>query len=343
MASTFKLPLFLLIACSVTLSVNGQLKTLAEAQKRYVGLATTPADLAQADYAAVADREFDCFTPENQMKWGEVEKSKGVFNFSEGDKIVTHAQAHGQKVRGHTLVWHNHLPAWLEATKWTTSNAAELKAILQNHVTKQAAHFKGKLYALDVVNEAISDNANGSLRSDLFLDALGKEYIADSFRWAHEADPDVKLYYNEYGAEGVNHKSDAMLQMIKDLQAAKVPIHGAGFQSHFSSGSVPTTLKQNLERFAALGIDVAITELDIRVKLPSTAAELEQQAKDYVTVFRACWEVPRCVGVTMWGMNDKHVAQWEADQGQGMSLLFDANNKEKPAYKAVHDFLSSQK
>jgi endo-1,4-beta-xylanase len=204
---------------------------------------------------------------------------------------------------------------------------------MKKHITDEVTHYKGKIYAWDVVNEAIGDD--GNMRDTIWHKNFGNNFIAEAFRLAHEADPNAKLYYNEYNVEGKNHKSDVMYKLVQDLKNQSVPIHGVGFQSHFSLGQVPHDLQQNMERFAALGLDVAITELDIRMEMPSTPEKLAQQARDYASVVKACHAVSRCVGVTFWGISDKHSWIPSVIHGSGDALPWDVNYQPKPAVAAM--------
>ncbi|CAK9855844.1 unnamed protein product [Sphagnum jensenii] len=269
------------------------------------------------------------------MKWDTTEATRGIFNFKDADIIVNHGQQHGQKVRGHTLVWHNQLPSWVANGGF---NATELRSIMQNHISTEAGHWKGKIYAWDVVNEPL--NEDGTFRSSVFYKTLGKTFISDAFKFAHDADPAAKLYLNDYNVEGINKKSTAMYDLIKELKSQNVPIHGAGLQAHFEVGRVPKDIQQNIQRFAALDLDVAITEVDIRIKMPADAAKLEQQAKDYGDVVKACMAVPRCVGVSISGLTDKFSWIPTTFTGYGAALIYDENYKEKPAYNAVKQALT---
>jgi endo-1,4-beta-xylanase len=204
---------------------------------------------------------------------------------------------------------------------------------MKKHITDEVTHYKGKIYAWDVVNEAIGDD--GNMRDTIWHKNFGDNFIAEAFKLAHAADPNAKLYYNEYGVEGKNHKSDVMYKLVQDLKNQSVPIHGVGFQSHFALGQVPHDLQQNMERFAALGLDVAITELDIRMELPSTPQKLAQQAQDYASIVKACHAVSRCVGVTFWGLSDKDSWIPKFFHGSGDALPWDVNYHPKPAVAAI--------
>ncbi|EFF88417.1 LOW QUALITY PROTEIN: endo-1,4-beta-xylanase A, partial [Streptomyces sp. e14] len=229
-------------------------------------------------------------TPENEMKWDATEPTRGTFTFSAADQIVTHAQSKAMKIRGHTLVWHSQLPSWVSGL-----GAADLRTAMNNHITQVMQHYKGKIYAWDVVNEAFQDGSSGARRSSPFQDKLGDGFIEEAFRTARSVDPGAKLCYNDYNTDGVNAKSTAVYNMVKDFKSRGVPIDCVGFQSHFNSASpVPSDYQANLQRFADLGVDVQITELDIE-------GSGSAQATSYGNVVKACLAVTRCTGMTVWG------------------------------------------
>lgn len=264
------------------------------------------------------------------MKWGSVEANRGTFNWAEADQIVAFAQAHNQQVRGHTLVWHSQNPSWL-----TNGNfgATELSGILQQHIATEAGRYQGKIYAWDVLNELF--NEDGTYRTSLWYNTLGTGFIANSLAWAHQADPAAKLYINDYNVEGLGAKSDALYNLVKSLKAQGAPIDGVGLQAHFILGQVPSTLQANIQRFADLGVDVAVTELDIRMQTPSTAAKLTQQGADYTTVVKACLAVTRCKGITGWDISDADSWVPSVFSGYGAATLYDESYQPKPAYQAV--------
>ncbi|AOS63897.1 endo-1,4-beta-xylanase [Actinoalloteichus hymeniacidonis] len=306
---------------------------LKELTDRYVGSAVAAGPLAsEADYRATLGREFDSVTAENEMKWSSVEPNRGQYNWSGADQIVEFADQNGQSVRGHTLVWHSQLPNWLQNGDFS---AEELRGILQNHITTIVTRYRGSIRAWDVVNEVF--NEDGSLRDSIWLRQLGPDYIADAFRWAREADPSVKLYINDYNTENINAKSDATYALVQDLRAQGVPIDGVGFQTHLATKyGLSDSFQPNLERFAALGVDVAITELDVRVDTPSDAAKLAAQAELYKRVWDGCLAVDRCVEFTVWGFTDRHSWVPGTFPGEGEACLFDASLNAKPAYRALN-------
>ncbi|MFB6835457.1 endo-1,4-beta-xylanase [Streptomyces sp. NPDC056361] len=305
------------------------LRDLAAARGVYLGTAVTSGRLT-GGYADVAGAQFGSVTPGNEMKWGSVEPTRGTFDWTGADRVVAFAEAHGQRVRGHTLVWHSQLPSWVTDGTWT---ADRLRTLMTDHVTAEASRYKGRVDHWDVVNEPLNDD--GTLRRSVFGATLGESYIADAFRAARAADPAAKLYLNDYSTDAVGAKSDGMYALVKRLLAQGVPIDGVGFQAHLVLGRVPDSLETNLRRFADLGVDVAITELDIRMTLPATDAQLDRQKADYAAVVRSCLAVTRCAGVTVWGFTDSD--SWIPDffPGQGAATPYDENLAPKPAYAGI--------
>jgi endo-1,4-beta-xylanase len=266
-------------------------------------------------------------TPENEMKWEVTEPERGSFDFGAADEIVDRAVQAGQKIRGHTLVWHFQLPGWVRKL-----GPRELRAAMQEHIEREVGHFKSKVGVWDVVNEPISDR--GGLRPSVFARRLGEGYVATAFRLAHAADPDAKLYLNEIGAEGINAKSDRLYQLVSGMRAAGVPIDGVGFQVHSNLDGLPDDFVANMRRFAALGLDIAITEADVALKVPPSAADLEAQARIYAQIVTSC-ETVRCRSLTFWGFTDGRSWISETQAGMGAATLLDAALHPKPAFFAV--------
>ncbi|MFF8029134.1 non-reducing end alpha-L-arabinofuranosidase family hydrolase [Streptomyces sp. NPDC007896] len=284
---------------------------------RYFGTAVAAGRLGDGTYTGILDREFNSVTPENEMKWDTTEPSRGNFNFGPADQIVNRAIAHRQRMRGHTLVWHSQLPSWVSSIR----DANTLRSVMNNHITAEMNHFKGKIYAWDVVNEAFADGGSGQLRSSVFRDVLGDGFLEQAFRTARSADPAAKLCYNDYSIEDWNAaKTQGVYRMVRDFKSRGVPIDCVGFQSHFGTGGPPAGFQTTLSNFAALGVDVQITELDI-AQAPPTA---------YANTVRACMNVPRCTGITAWGIRDSD--SWRSGENP---LLFDRNGNKKPAYNAA--------
>jgi endo-1,4-beta-xylanase len=308
------------------------LRTLAEASNHYFGFALTVPNLSNSTLTTLAGQQFDMVTPGNEMKWDTTEPSNGTFNFGPGDQIVSFATAHNDRIRGHNLVWHSQLPSWVSSLP-----ASQVQAAMETHITTEVSHYKGKIFAWDVVNEPF--NEDGSLRADAFSNAMGSGYIADALRTAHAADPSAILYLNDFNIEGTGTKSNAMFNLVQSLKAQGVPIGGVGFESHFILGQIPSTMQANMQRFASLGVDVAVTELDDRIQLPASSANLAQQATDFSAVVKDCLAVSRCVGVTQWGIGDADSWIPGFFSGFGAATMFDNNYQPKPAFTAVQTAL----
>jgi endo-1,4-beta-xylanase len=229
------------------------------------------------------------------------------------------------RVRGHNLVWHSQLPGWVSSLPLN-----QVQSAMETHVTTEVSHYRSKVYSWDVVNEPFNDD--GTFRSDVFYQAMGQGYIADALRTARAADPNAKLYLNDYNIEGENAKSNAMYNLVSALKSQGVPIDGVGFESHFVLGGVPSSMLANMQRFAALGVDVAVTELDDRIQLPASNANLQQQANDYAAVVSDCLQVSRCVGVSQWGVGDADSWIPGTFPGWGAATMYDSSYQPKPAY-----------
>ncbi|QFZ20938.1 1,4-beta-xylanase [Saccharothrix syringae] len=295
------------------------LGTAAAEKGRYFGAAIAAGRLGDSTYVNILNREFNSVTPENEMKMDATEPNQGQFTFTNGDRIANHALSRGMKVRGHTLAWHAQQPGWMQRME-----GSALRQALVNHISRVASYYKGKIYAWDVVNEAFADGGSGG-RRDSNLQRTGNDWIEVAFRTARAADPGAKLCYNDYNTDGINAKSTGIYNMVRDFKSRGVPIDCVGFQSHLTN-SAPSDYQANLQRFADLGVDVQITELDISGS---------NQANAYAAVTRACLAVARCTGITVWGIRDSD--SWRTGQNP---LLFDASGNKKAAYTSVLNALN---
>ncbi|KAL5492729.1 hypothetical protein ACEPAI_4176 [Sanghuangporus weigelae] len=329
----------LLSTVSILFVVHGasaQLHDVATtAGKLYFGSATDNPELTDMAYVAILSNssEFGQITPGNSMKWDATEPTQGQFDFTGGQQIVDLAQGAGQIIRGHNCVWYNQLPSWVTSGNFDSD---ELTSIIQTHCGTIVSHWAGEItdrYAWDVVNEPFNDD--GTWRSDVFYNTLGTDFVPIALNSAREADPNAKLYINDYNIEGEGAKANAMINLVQQLKSGNVPVDGIGLQCHFIVGEVPTTFQSNMEAMTALGVEVAITELDIRMTLPSTQEMLEQQATDYQNVVAACNAVPGCVGVTIWDYTDKYSWVPSTFSGQGAACPWDENLQKKPAYDGI--------
>ncbi|WP_062205126.1 endo-1,4-beta-xylanase [Streptomyces sp. NBRC 109706] len=307
------------------------LREAAAAQNMFVGTAIADHRLSDSTYNAIASTEFSSVTAENVMKWESIQPNRGQFNFAGPDRLIDFANANDQQVWGHTLVWHSQLPSWVQNGNFS---AQELDQVVQEHINGVAGRYAGDIAYWDVVNEAF--NEDGSLRQSVFLNTLGEDYIADAFRYADAADPSAKLCINDYNTEHGNAKSDAMYQLVSDLLQQGVPIDCVGFQSHLIlDNNYPDNIRTNLQRFSDLGLELVITELDIRMNTPSDPEKLQRQAEQYRDVVAACVAVSGCTGVTIWGFGDAD--SWVPDTfpGEGAALPWDENYQPKPAYNGI--------
>ncbi len=285
-------------------------------------------------YRETIQREFSSVTAENVMKWETLEPEPGVFNYQPADELVSFAQANRMGVRGHVLVWHNQNPAWVNEQDFTP---AELRDILREHIIETARHFRGKVYQWDVLNEAF--NEDGTLRDTIWLRALGPDYIAEVFRWARIGDPRVRLFYNDYNLEFFSAKSDAAFALVKDLRRRHVPIDGIGFQGHLGAQfGFDIRVQENMQRFADLGVEIAVTEADVRMPLPTDVFKLQAQSQGYHSLLQPCLLTRGCNSFTVWGYTDKYSWVPGFFDGEGAACLFDENFQPKPGYAAVqHD------
>lgn len=331
------------------LALQGQdLRLLCEQRGIKLGAAADPTrilDTKEIVYAATLGWEFNQIEPENAMKFGPIHPSQASYSFGPADTIVNFSNAVGQVVRGHTLVWHSQNPDWL--TKGNFSSK-ELSDILQSHINTVVGRYAGRVYAWDVVNEAFNDN--GTIRSTIWSDSpgiglTGTAYIEQALRWANSADPKALLFYNDYSAEGMNAKSNAVYAMAKDFVTRKVPLHGIGLQMHLTltPGSL-ADIDTNIKRITDLGLQVHFTELDVRLPVDSsgnaTAAALATQAQIYHDVVAICLKYPLCTAIQTWGVTDKYSWIPSVFPGFGAALLFDTSYKPKPAYNSFRDALA---
>jgi endo-1,4-beta-xylanase len=313
------------------------LRSVADRAGLRIGTAVDMNALADdAPYRAAVAREFSTVTAENVMKWESTEPQQGAHDWAAADRLVDFARANRQQVRGHTLVWHNQNPSWVNEEDLTP---AQLRAVLRRHIIDEVTHFKGRIWHWDVVNEVFNDD--GTWRDTIWLRNLGQGYVADAFRWAHQADPKAKLFLNDYNNEGVNAKSDAYYALVKQLRAEGVPVHGYGVQGHLAvQYGVPGDTLTNLRRFERLGLQTAFTEVDVRMPLPADPIKVQAQAQGFTSLLQACLLADRCVSYTLWGFTDRYSWVPGVFDGEGSATPLDENLAPKPAWAALRDTLT---
>src|ERR1035437_8506625 len=318
------------------------LRELAEQRDFRIGAAVAMPLLDEAEYRQTLSREFNLCVAENAFKMESLRPARDRFDFRQVDRLCAFAQTNRMKLRGHTLVWQEALPRWLSGGRWTRDEAL---GIMKDHITTVMQHCKGKVYAWDVVNEAISDQGPDHLihRDSFWTKVVGPDYVEKAFEFARAADPEAILYYNDNGNEGMDSKSDAVFQLVKRLKA-KGLVDAVGWQCHLESGwKAGEAQARNAERLAKLGLDISITELDFRIPLPATPEKLQTQAESYRSVMRFCLSQPNIKALVLWGFTDKSSWVPYFFKGAGAALIFDEHYQPKPAYEALREELSKAK
>lgn len=322
------------------------LRTYASQLGKNIGVAAASYryDLGQdTGETELVGKQFNIVVGENEMKFDATEPSQGTFNYGGSDAIIWVADRYKQEVRGHTLAWHSQVPAWVSSDGKKNNNGftkQQLLDILKNHIYNVVEKYKGRIREWDVCNEVLDDDQSivrtspdaYKLRPSIWSTYIGEEFIDSAFVWAHKADPQAKLYINDYGVEFMGTtKSQAYYNLIKRLQADKLPIDGCGLQCHLTTGELDTLkLEKNIKRYAELSLNCIITELDIALANPYAADALDRQAKEYGAITRVFLRNDNCPSMLVWGISDNH--SWRQNQ----PLLYSSALQPKPAYYNVH-------
>lgn len=349
---------YLLLTAHHVFSQAHPAKGLKDYYKKYfpIGVAVSPRNLEDPAESRLIIAQFNSVTPENAMKMGPIHPEENYYNWRDADSIVAFAQRHGLRVRGHNLCWYEQTPKWIFYNRdGKLVNKEVLLQRLKDHITAVVSRYKGKIYAWDVVNEAIDDDSTKFLRNSLWYQICGEDFIFKAFEYAHKADPKAVLFYNDYNTERPE-KRERVYRLLKKLVAAKIPVGGVGLQAHWS---VYEPSQQELitaiERFSSLGIKVQITELDMSVypweksarplqpgESDAYTPEIEQkQADQYAMVFKVLRKYKDVItGVTFWNVSDRHtwLDEYPVRGRKNYPLLFDQNLQPKKAYEKVIDF-----
>ena len=348
--------------------------TLKEAFKNdfLIGAALNEAEFTGRNTNAVAiiKAQFDSISPENALKWECIHPRRFGFDFGPADAYVAFGQKNGMFIVGHNLVWHQQTPSWVfrrdqgSRTVERKRRSVNRDALLQqmsNHIFTVVGRYKGKIGGWDVVNEALDDD--GTLRQSEWEKIIGPDYLIKAYQFAHKADPQAQLYYNDYSLENAPKREGAIV-LIKKLQAAGIPIAGVGLQGHYKMDwPTPAALDETIKAFSKLGVKVMITELDLDMLPPATnsqaaevsmnvalraelnpythglpAAVQQQLAKRYADLFAVFVKHRDVVSrVTFWGVTDADswLNFWPIKGRMAYPLLFNRDDRPKPAFDAV--------
>lgn len=344
------LGLAVLLGMASSVVAQTTLKSLATERGRYVGSILNSEwfnGSVTTGYEDIHKVQFNTVVAENEMKFDALEPSQNTFSWTKADKLVTYAEANGMRVRGHALAWHSQVPSWVTNGGF---NRTQLLAILKNHITTVVGHYKGRVHEWDVVNEAINDSPIGWRGivggTSVWASTIGSDFIDSAFVWAHAADPDADLYYNDYSLEwGVSGSTKAafLLTAVDNWVKNGIPITGVGTQTHIATThtSTPGNVRALAEALAAKGLTLQITELDIGFSTSGTrtAAELATQGHLYAQFMDIFLEEPNMNTFMMWGFTDKY--SWlPSSQNKYDGLIYDANYTKKPAYDSLIASLS---
>jgi len=319
-----------------------------------VGVAVSLKNL-KGDESNLIIQQFNSITPENVMKMGALHPKENLYYWKDADSIVAFARRNGLKVRGHNLCWHQQTPNWMfkdSAGKQVTKEV--LLKRLKEHISAVVTRYKGKIYAWDVVNEAVSDKGDEYLRNSLWYQICGEDYIAKAFEYAHEADQSAILFYNDYGEINPS-KRKKIIRLINQLKAANVSVQGIGLQCHWKIDSpVKEQLDSTLKEFSALLLPIQITELDMSVYPKQKANNTDSinastdtlytfvREKQQTELYKLSFELFRkyknnITGVTFWNLSDRHswLDDFKGRKRKDYPLLFDRNLQPKKAYETI--------
>lgn len=309
-----------------------------------IGASVNPRLLVENEaYRNIASNEFTSMTAENHMKMMLIHPAADRFDFSKGDEIVAFAAKTGKRMHGHTLVWHNQVPQWMKDFQ---GDQKAWEDLLKNHIQTVATHYKGQVSGWDVVNESFLDD--GSLRPSLWADHI-PDYIAKSFQWAHEADPNAILFYNDYGQDGHPKKMQAILDLVADLKKRQIPIHGLGLQMHINVDSKRTEIAMVIEQSAQTGLAIHFSELDIAVNPknnPEYIYEASAQNELFAFIFKTYRAIPakQQYGITFWNVSDKDTwLRGYFKRPKEYPLLFDETYTKKSGYHSLINYLQRAK
>ena len=325
------------------------LRSLAEERGRYIGAILNSEWFGggwggglEPEFEQIHKVQFNAVVAENEMKFDATEPSENNFSYDKGDKMIKYAQENGMRVRGHALAWHSQVPGWVNSY---SGQKEKLLAVLKNHIENVVGHWKGQIAEWDVVNEAVNDDNNHGWRSNgsVWFEGIGAEFLDSAFVWAHAADPDAELCYNDYAIEwglGNGSKAGFVLEQVKRWKENGIPITCVGTQTHIeiSHETTPQNVRAFAQELAKLDIKLNITELDIGFPKGSAGqlgqSDYEKQGHLYRQFMDVFLEEPNMGEFVIWGLTDAH--SWlDNSQGKTQGLLWDKQYKAKPAFDSV--------
>ncbi len=324
------------------------LRNAAEGAGVFAGTTSEGANWSTTEIGTLVQGHFSSVTTQNELKWGALSSSYGVYDFDQADETVEFAESAGMRVRGHALFWHrlNGPPAWLgDELSAAADPEARLRELMQEHTAAVMGRYAGRIHSWDVVNEPLSLFGSGLASDSIFFDTFADDeaFLDLAFELARVADPEAKLFLNEIFPSTDEAKFEGLLALVSGMIDRGVPIDGVGFQGHFVLDPPDReVIRQRLQAFADLGLEVEITELDISIRLVDDKDDIPAgQAELYNEVVAACLAVSACTGITAWNVHDG-LTWLESDEllatvGPHEPTLFDAELQPKPAYYKVLD------
>jgi endo-1,4-beta-xylanase len=341
----------ILISCNKMSFGQESLRVYAEQRQKNIGVAVNdiffmPESNPKYDkkYSKTLKQEFNMIVAENAMKPDALQPVQNQFNFKKADSLVNFAERNNMKIRGHCLVWHKQIPKWMQDTALSKE---QMLQILKNHITTVVSRYKGRISEWDVVNEAIEETPPFNLRASIWQTKIGPNYLDSAFVFAHRADPEALLFYNDYDAEDMGKKSSAVFNLVRDLKERGVPINGVGLQCHFKVDSFNISeMDENMKSISSLGLLANITELDISIprnQLKSDSLQKEQ-AQNFGNLMKLCLRNKNCTSFIIWGLTDKY--SWipgYSKNTRGSALIFKDDYTKKYAYNTLIDVLHNYK
>ena len=334
------------IGITDALAAEPTIRQLAQERGRFIGTILNSEwfnDAIEPEFEEIHKTQFNVVVAENEMKFDATEPAENEFSFEKGDKMVKYAQENKMRVRGHALAWHSQVAGWVSSNY--AGQKDKLLAVLKNHIEKVVGHYKGQVAEWDVVNEAVNDNYDADWRStnSVWYEGIGAEFLDSAFVWAHAADPDAELCYNDYSLEwGLREKSKAsfVVEQVKRWKANGIPVTCVGTQTHIEDSHVttPQNVRDLAKALAELNVTLNITELDIGFPKgsadrlgPDDYARQGHLYRQFMDVFL---EEPNMGEFVIWGLTDAH--SWlDEQQGKTQGLLYDKQYKPKPAYDSI--------